>query len=94
MKKKSVKLTALICCAAVVMSLASCAGGAPRHTGRETDNGNKIENGYSDPTYSTDPTTDPTADPTAATTATDSKSRNYFSTVIWQAGVSVFFGGL
>lgn len=63
MKKKSVKLTALVCCAAVVMSLAGCFGGAPRHSGRETDKGNKIENGYSEPTYSTDPTTDPTSDP-------------------------------
>ena len=69
MKKKSIKLTALVCCAAVVMSLAGCAGGAPRHSGRETDKGNKIEHGYSDPTYLTDPTTDPTADPSAVPSA-------------------------
>ena len=63
------KLTALVCCAALVMSLAGCAGGAPRHSGRETDKGNKIEHGYSDPTYLTDPTTDPTADPSAVPSA-------------------------
>ena len=64
MKKKSVKLTALVCCIAIVMSLAGCVGGAPRHRSRETDNGNKIEYGQSDPTGFTDPTIDPTTDPT------------------------------
>ena len=77
MKKKSVKLTALVCCAAIVMSLAGCFGGAPRHnSGRETDLGNKIENGQTDPTGLTDPTTDPTTDPSTVPSTDPTGSGN------------------
>lgn len=72
MKKTTVKMTALVCCAAIVMSLAGCLGGAPRHRGRETDNGNKIDGGQTDPTTSyTDPSSEPTTAP--STNPTDGK---------------------
>ena len=66
MKKHSVKMTALVCCVAIVMSLAGCLGGAPRHNGREKDSGNKIEGGQTDPTVMTDPSAGPSSDPTTS----------------------------
>ena len=59
-------MTALVCCVAIVMSLAGCLGGAPRHNGREKDSGNKIEGGQTDPTVMTDPSADPSSDPTTS----------------------------
>ena len=64
MKKNSVRTTALVCCVAIVMSLAGCLGGAPRHVGTEQTDGVKIDGEQTDPTVMTDPSADPSVDPT------------------------------
>jgi len=76
MKKNSVKLIALVCCIGIILSLASCMGGNPRHVGRETDKGNKQEGGVTETSYTSDPSVDPTADPTSDPTAAPSTAPN------------------
>ena len=61
MKKISVKMTALVCCAAIVISLAGCLGGAPRHSAKATETGHKMEYGTV-PAEPSDPTTGPSSD--------------------------------
>lgn len=60
MKKFSVKIWALALSTAIVLSVASCSTGAPRHKGRDTSGGSKIYAGETDVTYGTDPSSDPT----------------------------------
>lgn len=60
------RLTAVICCFALILSLAGCMGGAVRHASRETGGNSKLENGYTEPiTTISNPSTGTSADPTS-----------------------------
>ncbi len=82
MKKISVKITALTCCAALILSLAGCTGtgSSSGHSGggRSSGGASKPQGGQTDPTYNTDPTWDPT-DPTDPTSG-PANNGNYIPT--------------
>lgn len=62
----SKRLTAVICCFAMILSLAGCMGGSVRHASRETGGNSKLENGYTEPiTTISNPSTGTSADPTS-----------------------------
>ena len=62
----SKRLTAVICCFAMILSLAGCMGGSVRHASRETGGNSKLENDYTEPiTTISNPSTGTSADPTS-----------------------------
>ncbi len=82
MKKITNKILAVVCCAAVMLSMVSCSdGGKHSSGGRRTQDGTKPEGGrHTDPTYSTETDTDPTSDPTSGPTTGPSGYGNYIPT--------------
>ena len=78
MKKLSLKVIALVCCSALLLSMAGCTSTkeSGRSGGRQHGSGTKQEGGVT-----TDPTADPTTDPTSAPTSSPSGNNgNYIPT--------------
>ena len=70
MKKLSLKVSAIVCCLALIISLVGCTATEPSGShsgGRRSGGSSKPEGGRaSDPTCATDPSSEPTVKPTAA----------------------------
>ena len=81
MKKLSVKIIALACCASLLFSVAGCNTKPSGHSGgRDYGDGTKPEGGReTNPTYVTDPTSDPT-DPTSDPTQNPGNYSNFIPT--------------
>ena len=68
MRFLSKRITAVICCLAIILSLVGCMGGSVRHASRETGGNSKLENGYTDPiTTISNPSSGTSTDPSSGT---------------------------